>query len=84
MGSLKRKLARNKMKKVKSKIKKTLKKTVSLMLDAMPNNCVLCNEKFDRDSKEHALSWRVRVTEKDEKVELYCKKCASDNEELFN
>ena len=70
MGSLKRKIARNRSKRAKKELKRQL-----MMFDKISQECAVCEEPFDRKSKEHAMTWNVVVREKEEVVRLYCPEC---------
>jgi len=70
MGSLKRKLRRNKEKKLNKKMIKQIS-----MFGKVGDECLTCQAPFDRKSKEHAKTWRVAVREKEQKVNLYCPEC---------
>ncbi len=70
MGSLKRKLARNKAKKAKKKMAEQMS-----MFDALGDECAACQKPFDKKSKEHASTWNVVVKEKEKIVRLYCPEC---------
>ena len=39
--------------------------------------CLVCEEPFDKKDKEMVMSWSVVVREKEEKVNLYCPECWS-------
>ena len=56
MGSLKRKMARNKAKQAK----KDLKQKIGLF-DQLGDECLTCQKPFDKKSKEHAQTWFVAV-----------------------
>ena len=73
MGSLKRKMARNVLKKQKKAEKKMAKKL--MMFDMLEDECSACGKEFDKKSKEHATSWNVVVREKEKVVRLYCPDC---------
>jgi len=77
-----RKIKRNKQKKQKKEAQKKIKKQMFLF-GKLPNKCLTCDEKFDKKSKEHALSWKVIVREKEEKVHLYCPECWGAAEDLL-
>lgn len=47
---------------------------VGLML-SLPEKCLTCESKFDKKSKEHAMTWFVEVFESQKRVELYCPAC---------
>jgi len=70
MGSLKRKMARNKAKQAK----KDLKQKVG-MFDKLEDECLVCEKPFDKKSKEDVTSWFVTVREKQGVVNLYCPEC---------
>ena len=70
MGSIKRKMARNKAKRAKRDIKRHMH-----MFGKMGQECTSCETPYDKTSKEHAMTWRVVVREAEEKVNLYCPEC---------
>ena len=70
MGSLKRKLARNKAKKAKKRMAEQIS-----MFEALGDECAACQLPFDKKSKEHASTWKVVVREKENVVRLYCPEC---------
>ena len=70
MGSLKRKMARKRAKRLKKDMKDQL-----LMFDKLPDNCLACEKEFDKKSKEHAMTWSVVVREQEGVVRLYCPDC---------
>tara|TARA_A100001515_G_scaffold103596_1_gene84281 strand:+ start:130 stop:402 length:273 start_codon:yes stop_codon:yes gene_type:complete len=70
MGSIKRKMARNKAKRAKRDIKRHMH-----MFGKMGQECTNCEAPYDKTSKEHAMTWRVVVREAEEKVNLYCPDC---------
>jgi 2-phospho-L-lactate transferase/gluconeogenesis factor (CofD/UPF0052 family) len=70
MGSITRKINRNRAK----KSKKRMKKQVGLF-DKLPTECLSCQAAFDKNSKEHHQTWKVVVREKEQIVRLYCKEC---------
>ena len=74
MGSLKRKMARNKAKKEKKNFEKEMKQQL-LMFDKLGAECSACEKPFDKKSKEHAMTWNVVVKEEEEIVRLYCPEC---------
>ena len=73
MGSLKRKLARNKAKKNK-KLEKNMAKKL-MLFDILGDECAACQEPYDKTSKEHAQTWKVIVREQEKIVRLYCPPC---------
>jgi Zn finger protein HypA/HybF involved in hydrogenase expression len=74
MGSLKRKMMRNRMKRVKKDVEKQMKRQL-MMFDKLEDECAACQEPFDKKSKEHAKTWKVVVREDEEVVRLYCPQC---------
>ena len=78
MGSLKRKIARNKEKKLNKKMRKQIS-----MFGQLENECATCQEPFDKKSKEHVKTWRVVIREKEEVVRLYCPGCWERTIELI-
>jgi len=73
MGSLKRKLGRKNKKKIDKAEKKMAKQL--MMFDMLGDQCAACDEPFDKKSKEHAMTWKVVVREKEKVVRLYCPSC---------
>tara|TARA_B100001123_G_scaffold303308_1_gene338597 strand:- start:107 stop:373 length:267 start_codon:yes stop_codon:yes gene_type:complete len=71
MSSLARKLKRSQNKK-KEKLEKKLTKKLN-MFEHMPENCLVCEKEYDKNSREQAMSWRVVV--KADAVRLYCPEC---------
>lgn len=45
---------------------------VDLMLNGTPDKCTTCQKPFDKKDKEMAMTWTVKVWNKERKVELYC------------
>lgn len=78
MGSLKRKIARNKEKRAK----KDLKQKIGLF-DKLGDECLTCQKPFDKTSKEHAQSWFVAVRKQEAKVNLYCPECWNKAQEII-
>ena len=74
MGSLKRKMARNTAKKEKKEFEKIMKRQL-MMFDKLGTECAACNKPYDKKSKEHAMTWKVVVREREEIVRLYCPEC---------
>ena len=70
MGSLKRKIAREKSKRAKKEIKQQL-----TMFEKIGDECTMCKRSFDKKSKEHTSTWNVVVREKEKIVRLYCPEC---------
>jgi len=70
MSSVSRKFRRAR----KREAEKDMQEKLSLMGN-MPDSCLSCEAKFDRNSKEQVSSWRVVVREQEGKVNLYCPSC---------
>ena len=70
MGSLGRKMARNKAKKQKKEMKQLLG-----LFDKLGDECAACEAPYDKTSKEHAMTWKVVVREQEQIVRLYCPDC---------
>tara|TARA_R100000005_G_C4970765_1_gene183851 strand:- start:556 stop:810 length:255 start_codon:yes stop_codon:yes gene_type:complete len=79
MGSLKRKMRRNKEKKAHKEMKKHLN-----MFGMLGEQCLACAAVFDKKSKEHAKTWRVVVREDKGRVSLYCPECWTKAKELVD
>jgi hypothetical protein len=41
----------------------------------LEDECLVCEEPFDKKNKEMVMSWNVVVREKEGKVNLYCPEC---------
>lgn len=70
MGSLGRKMARNKAKKQKKEMKQLLG-----LFDKLGDECAACEAPYDKTSKEQAMTWKVVVREQEQIVRLYCPDC---------
>ena len=70
MGSLKRKIVRNKAKQTKKRMAEQLN-----MFDKLGDECSACDKPYDKKSKEHVSTWNVVVKEKEKIVRLYCPEC---------
>lgn len=78
MGSLSRKVKRNKEKEAKKDMKEKVK-----LFSKIPEFCNMCEKPFDKTDKDQVKSWRVVVREKQEKVNLYCPPCWDQANELL-
>jgi len=74
MGSLKRKIARNRAKREKKDFEKQLRRQL-MMFDKLDIKCAMCKKPFDKKSKEDVTTWKVVVREKEDTVRLYCPEC---------
>ena len=70
MGSMERKLKRNKEKKAKKELA-----TKVALFGKLGDKCMTCSEPFDKKNRDHVMKWSVVVREKEEKVNLYCPTC---------
>lgn len=76
---LKRKIKRNKVKKVKKDFKKSLN-----LFHSIPDRCSVCEESFDKSNKEQVKTWNVAVREKQNTINLYCPSCWGKAKKLIN
>jgi hypothetical protein len=74
MGSLKRKMRRQRAQKMAKQFTKELQKQLNAM-GSMPDECLACKKPFDRKSKEHADTWKVVVRKQSQETHLYCPTC---------
>jgi hypothetical protein len=70
MGSMSRKLKRNKEKKAKKELA-----TKVALFGKIGEACMTCDKPFDKKDKEQVMSWSVVVREQEKKVNLYCPDC---------
>jgi hypothetical protein len=56
------------------KAEKDLKKKLGLF-DQLPEECLACEEPFDRKNREQVMSWNVVVKRDPDVVRLYCPEC---------
>lgn len=78
MSGFKRKLERNRQKRAKKDLDRKLG-----MFDRLPDECLTCEKKFDKTSKEQVQSWFVAVREEQNKVNLYCPTCWNKAQEII-
>tara|TARA_R110000851_G_scaffold300901_1_gene457141 strand:+ start:486 stop:773 length:288 start_codon:yes stop_codon:yes gene_type:complete len=74
VGSLERKLSRQKATKGKKDAEKEMTTKVALF-DKISDKCLTCEKPFDKMDKEQVMSWNVVVRQEEEKVNLYCPEC---------
>ena len=74
MSKLGRKIRRKQEKKRKREAQRDLAQKTALF-GHLGDECLICNESFDKTDKEMVKSWYVIVREKEEKVNLYCPPC---------
>ena len=53
---------------------KDLKEKLGLF-DQLPEECLACQEPFDRKDREQVMSWNVVVKREPDTVRLYCPSC---------
>ena len=70
MGSLKRKIRRQREQKAQKEMKKQLN-----MFGMLGEECTACAQEFDKTLKEHVQAWRVVVRKDKNRVSLYCPEC---------
>jgi hypothetical protein len=68
--SSKRKIQRQEKKKAEKELKHTLG-----LFDKIPEECLTCEEKFDKNDKKMVLEWQVVVRKEEGIVRLYCPDC---------
>ena len=68
--SSKRKIQRQEKKKAEKELKHTLG-----LFDKIPEECLTCEEKFDKNDKKMVLEWQVIVRKEEKIVRLYCPDC---------
>tara|TARA_Y100000310_G_scaffold139945_1_gene139304 strand:+ start:3422 stop:3682 length:261 start_codon:yes stop_codon:yes gene_type:complete len=68
--SSKRKMQRQEKKKAEKELKHTLG-----LFDKIPEECLTCEEKFDKNDKKMVLEWQVIVRKEEKIVRLYCPDC---------
>jgi len=78
MGSQSRKVQRNKEKRAKKDLQKKLG-----MFDRLGDECLICQEPFDKRSKEQVKSWFVVVREAQKKANIYCPGCWGKAQEMI-
>ena len=78
MGSIERKLQRNKEKQAKKDMKQKMG-----LFDKLGDECLTCQRPFDKKSKEQAKSWFVAVRKKENKVKLYGPECWGKAQEII-
>jgi|TARA_R110000824_G_scaffold43779_2_gene127799 hypothetical protein len=70
MGSLERKLQRNKEKQAKKDMKSKMG-----LFDKLGDECLACRAPYDKKDKEQVQSWFVTVRREEGVVNLYCPEC---------
>jgi Zn finger protein HypA/HybF involved in hydrogenase expression len=70
-----------KNKKKHKQIQKDVKEKLGLF-DQLPEECLACEEPFDRQNREQVMSWSVVVRHDPETVRLYCPDCWSKAQEV--
>ena len=63
-----------KNKKSHKQVQKDLKQKMGLF-DQLPDECVACQEPFDRKNREQVMAWNVVVKRDPDVVRLYCPDC---------
>ena len=70
-----------KNKKKHKQVQKDVKEKLGLF-DQLPEECLACEEPFDRQNREQVMSWSVVVRHNPETVRLYCPDCWSKAQEV--
>jgi Zn finger protein HypA/HybF involved in hydrogenase expression len=63
------------------KAEKELKKKLGLF-DQLPDECLTCEEPFDKKNREQVMSWNVVVRRDPDTVRLYCPDCWSKAQQI--
>jgi hypothetical protein len=82
MSSETRKIKRNKITRDKKDAQKELATKVALF-GKLPDQCLTCEEPFDKMDKAQVSSWSVVVRKDEETVRLYCPTCWSNAKEII-
>ena len=69
-----RKIKRNKLKKKKAEARKDIREKMK-HFNNLPENCLICDEPFDKKDKEMVKKWYVVVRKEQDLVNLYCPEC---------
>lgn len=59
----------------RKKLEQKMASQAALIL-AMPNECKVCKEPFDKKNKMMVMTWYVEVFNEQKRVDLYCPKCS--------
>ena len=70
MPSVFKKIKRNKKKRLEKKMQKQIS-----MFTLLPDNCLACGKDYDKNNKEIAMKWVVKVYQDEERVDLLCPDC---------
>ena len=70
-----------KNKKKQKEAKKDLQQKLGLF-DQLPEECLACEEPFDRKDREQVMSWSVVVRSEESVVRLYCPDCWTKAQEI--
>jgi F0F1-type ATP synthase gamma subunit len=79
MGSLKRKMARNKKKRAEKELQTKLG-----LFDKLGDECLVCKKPFDKTSKKQVQTWNVVVRNDKGLVRLYCPQCWQKAQEYIS
>lgn len=74
MGKFERKIRRKQAKQKMKEAEKDMTQKVALFGN-LSDECLICQEPFDKANKEMVKSWYVVVREQEGKVNLYCPPC---------
>ena len=82
MGSLGRKLSRDKAKEAMKRLQKKTRQTM-MLFDRLPETCTNCGAPFDRKNKEDVSTWTTVVRQGTSLVHLYCPPCWDSANEMI-
>jgi uncharacterized protein with PIN domain len=74
MSNLARKIRRKKEKQIKKDAEQNMKRQLALFKH-LPDACSGCDQPFDKTSRDHHMTWKVRVYEEAQQVYLACPHC---------
>jgi len=74
MGSIQRKIKREKEKKRRKSLRKDLKQKLQLNR-TIPSGCSVCDIRFDNGDKESIDSWFMEINGPTQVISLYCPSC---------
>tara|TARA_Y100000034_G_C6858647_1_gene390521 strand:- start:1011 stop:1310 length:300 start_codon:yes stop_codon:yes gene_type:complete len=82
MGSIQRKIKRNRSKKALKHLQKKTKKMMT-MYDHLPEGCTNCLSPFDKGDKEMVKTWSIVIPKDQTVVRLYCPTCWNSAKEIL-
>ncbi len=89
MSKFERKIRRQKEKEARKRERKEFKNAdqdlgekVGLF-NKIPDNCMMCQDSFDKTNREMVSSWSVVVRQEEDKVNLYCPDCWDNAQKII-